>query len=329
MKRFIKKMLPKYLKYLIVVVPIYLYDIKRFYLFSSYVSGYNNSKKLTAKIIERYHSIEKGLTMPEFRKGFGQLQLEKLIKDLINYSKKYDKNNNQVIHGVGVVFEYEELHKSLNYSFSIELQDLLNNLRDKYKEVLINRQIETTKDEYFSKSNSDFDAFSFSRASIRNYTSEPIDLNTLRDAVRIAQSAPSACNRQSTRVYIYTDPKQISDILNIQGGNRGFGHLTDKLIVVTSTLGVWGFISERYQSYVDGGIFAMNLLHGLHYKKIGACILNCSIKHNKDKLLRKVCKIDNSENFIAMISCGNLPNNFKKAYSLRFKTEDILTINPK
>lgn len=329
MKYLFKKILPSYCKYLFSVMPIYLYDLKRFYLYSSYALGYNDSEKLTAKIIERYHSIEKGLTMPEFRKGFGQLQLKKLIKDLIRYSMNYNNNNNQILHGVGVVYEYKEFHENLNYNLPDEINNLFNSLKEHYQEVSINHQVKTTSEEYFSNSNSNFEDFSLSRASIRNYSDKPIDIDVLKQAVKIAQSAPSACNRQSTRVYIYTDLEQISEILNIQGGNRGFGHLTDKLIVITSTLGVWGFISERYQSYVDGGIFAMNLLHGLHYKKIGACILNCSISPKKDKLLREKCKIDNSENFIAMISCGNLPKTFKRAYSLRYKTEEILRINPK
>jgi len=328
MIRFIGNLLPKYWKYLILAIPTYLYDYKRFYLFSCYVLGYDNSKKLTAKIIERYHSIEKGLTMPEFRKGFGEVQLGNLINDLINYATKYDKNNQQVLHGVGVVYEYESVHRSLKFNLPLGIQNLIRELRIHYKEVIVSNQIEMTKEEYFSKSSSDFKNFSTSRASIRNYTKEHVSLQALKEAVSIAQSAPSACNRQSTRVYIYTDPKQIASILNIQGGNKGFGHLTDKLILVTSTLSVWGFLNERYQSYVDGGIFAMNLLYGLHYQKIAACILNCSISTNKDKLLREVCNIDESENFIAMISCGNLPDKFKKAYSLRFELDDILTVNP-
>jgi nitroreductase len=306
-----------------------MYDVKRYYLHSSYALGTNNSEKLTAKIIERYHSIEKGLTMPEFRKGFGQEKLIKLINDLISFSLAYDKNNNQVLHGVGVVYEYEETHRRLNFELPDEIKGLIHKLKKYYSEVFINRQIDSTKEEYFSDSNSNFEKFSLSRASVRNFTNEDVDIEDLKSAIRIAQSAPSACNRQSTRIYVYTDQEQIKEILKIQGGNRGFGHLTNKLIVITSTLNVWGFVAERYQSYVDGGIFAMNLLHSLHYKKIAACILNCSVSPKKDKSLRNICKIKQSENFIAMISCGNLPNKIKKAHSLRFNTEDIMTINPK
>jgi nitroreductase len=148
----------------------------------------------------------------------------------------------------------------------------------------------------------------------------------LIEVVKISQSAPSACNRQSSKVYIYTNKEKIKKILEIQGGNRGFGHLSDKLIIITSNLGVWGSLAERYQSYVDGGIFAMNLLYALHFKKIAGCILNCSITPEKDKMLRGVCEIDRSENFIAMVSCGYPPEQIKIASSKRFDTNSILKI---
>ena len=326
MNRIIKKIIPDYLLYLRHVLPAYYYDVKRYYIHSAYMSGYNNENKLISNIIERYHSIEKGLTMPNFRSGFGVKQLDKLITECIEYSNTYNSVNPQLVHAVGVIYEYESHHKKIEYKINQQTLILIDKLKLNFDNIKPTSQKVISGDEYFSKSKSDFKSFASSRASVRNYSDKSVDVNDLIEAVEIAQTAPSACNRQSTRVYIYKDKDKINKILKIQGGNRGFGHLSDKLIIITSSLNVWEFVGERYQSYVDGGIYALNLLYALHYKKIAGCILNCSISPKKDKVLRQICGIDNSENFIAMVSCGHPPEKFSNAYSKRYKSKEILKI---
>ena len=105
-------------------------------------------------------------------------------------------------------------------------------------------------------------------------------------------------------IYVFVNKKQIVKILEIQGGNRGFGHLTNKLIIIAAELGGFSGLSERNQAFVDGGIYAMNTLYALHYNQVAACIMNCSTSPEKDKQLRSLCKIKESEVFIAMVACG-------------------------
>jgi nitroreductase len=70
----------------------------------------------------------------------------------------------------------------------------------------------------------------------------------------------------------------------------------------------------------------MNLLYAIHYQKIAACILNCSNNIEKDKSLRKLCNIKNSEFFIAMIAFGIPPENFKIAGSKRYDLKKTNTM---
>jgi nitroreductase len=109
--------------------------------------------------------------------------------------------------------------------------------------------------------------------------------------------------------------------LEIQGGNRGFGHLVNKLMVITSETGVFSSESERNQAFIDGGIYAMNLLYSLHYYNIACCILNCSNTVEKDRRLRELCGVKESEVFISMVSLGMPPNDFKAAASIRYPIE--------
>ena len=133
----------------------------------------------------------------------------------------------------------------------------------------------------------------------------------------MAKNAPSACNRQSWRTYVFTNKKLIEEILLTQGGNRGFGHLANKLIVISGNVSVFGGSHERNQVFIDGGIYAMNVLYALHFNEIAACILNCSFDIEYDQKLRKLCGIKDSEVFITMIACGLPVDSFKVALSPR------------
>ena len=57
---------------------------------------------------------------------------------------------------------------------------------------------------------------------------------------------------------MYTNKNQIAKILEVQGGNRGFGHLANRLIIITSEVGVFTGVAERNQVYIDGGMYARN-----------------------------------------------------------------------
>ena len=63
----------------------------------------------------------------------------------------------------------------------------------------------------------DFEAFSLiahSRHSVRNYSSRTISEEIIAKAVELAQTAPSACNRQATKIYAITSTSKINAIRN-------------------------------------------------------------------------------------------------------------------
>lgn len=297
----------------------YLNDFDRYVRYSEIKSADTN-QKLIGKIIRRYHVIEKGLTMPETRIGFGEKAIAELCKDCIDYyNKKYDLDDEQYLHAISVIFEYEEFHKNFSYKLKNEIIQYIQKIKEISKIQIGSSQYKTTYDEYFKFSNSPFMEFSQSRYSVRNYTDLDVPVNLIYDSLEIARKTPSACNRQGWRTYVFTNQKQILEILDVQGGNRGFGHLTNKLIVICAEIGVFTGIGERNQAFIDGGMFAMNLLYSLHFHKIATCILNCSNSIEKDLKLRALCNIKESEVFIAMISCGIPPQKFNLTISKRYE----------
>jgi len=141
----------------------------------------------------------------------------------------------------------------------------------------------------------------------------------------IAQKSPSVCNRQGSKAYVITDKERISKTLSFQNGNRGFGHLANKLIIVTTDLRVFEGVHERNQSYIDGGLFAMSLLYGLHYFNLGACSLNWCNDYRVDQEFKKFIGINDYENIVMMISVGHLQDNFRVGVSQRRDLDEVLT----
>ena len=321
----LKSKIPVWLKYIIKAIPHFFYDSYRFYKYS----GFRSVKKensLVALIVHDYHVIEKGLTMPETRFGFGKAKMLVLISNCKLYINRFGYNNGQVKHSVQVILEYEKTHAQEGHKLDNDLINAIQSLKDIAHENKVCEQIQITKNEYFSHTSSPFSQFSNSRKSIRNYVETDLKISRIQNAINLARNTPSACNRQTSRVYVYTDKEQIKRILDVQGGNRGFGHLTNKLIVIAADQGVFFGLNERYQTYIDGGMFAMNILYALHHEKIAGCILNCSHSVEKDKRMRQVCPINKSEVYIAMITCGEAPEQFMIAQSYRNPLEEYLKV---
>ena len=303
----------------------YLYDLNR-YMKHSDLLGLNSSQNLIGKIIREYHVIEKGLTMPETRLGFGREMILKLSDDCIAFIEKYGTKEKQLIHAIGVLKEYKVFHENQNFQLDDDIISVIEDIQKINHEIEITSQKEMTKKEFFEFVESPFPEFANSRASVRNYSDSSVSEGEIILALEKAKTTPSACNRQCWRTYLYTNKKQINAILEVQGGNRGFGHLADKLIVIAAETGVFTDVGERNQAFIDGGMYAMNLLYALHHQKIATCILNCSNTIEKDIKLREVCNIKESEVFIALIACGNPPENFKIAASKRYDLSNTNTV---
>lgn len=305
---------------------MYKKDILR-YLKHSRTLGKDNPEKMIGAIILQYHVIEKGLTMPESRLGFGKDRIISLSQDCIDYINKYGKGDEQVRHAIGVILEYEHYHKTNSYQLDSEVINAIKRLKSLNLEgIRKSSQVQTTREMYFKNINSSFIAFSNSRSSVRNYSTEDLQIIKIQKALELARNTPSACNRQSWRTYVYSDKQTIVRLLDAQGGNRGFGHLAHKLIIITGELGLFCYTNERNQVYIDGGMYAMNLLYALHNNEVAACILNCSFDHEKEQEIKVFGKIKDSEVLIAMITCGVAPSEFNIAASPRYSIGKTNTI---
>lgn len=325
LKAKIKNILPKkllYLYYLNTAKKASLYDLKR----RVYDKVYDESEieKVKRDLVLAYHIVEKGLTMPEPRPGFGKTVVEGLINSVNKYTGlNLSGTDLEFVQSVSVLKEYLDYHDNISFNLDSDLKLKLQELKSKYKNLDGQKQIRTTKQEYFLEKNATFDKFCKSRYSVRNYIPKEIPLEILYNCIDLAQRSPSFCNRQPNRVHLVKSPEKKQAILQIQNGNRGFGHLAETLIVISSVISTTKDIHERFENHLNGGLFIMTLLNALHYNEIGACSLNWSVSDDKDIKLREIIKIPDNEVVLMIIACGYLPDEFSIASSPRKNANEI------
>ncbi len=271
-----------------------------------------------AEIVMGYHVIEKGLTMPHRRLGFGKGAVIHLINLIEAFEKRFGEDS-QVIHAVGVLRAYRELHSEWPESLP-----RLDAFLASHQSIPAATQPHVTREEFFSAKNASFPEFAASRHVVRHFAA-PVPKELIADAVSIALTAPSACNRQHARVHVIANPKLRDGLFELQGGTRGFGTDADKVIVVTADLSTVRWAWERHDCYVNGGIFVMNLCYALHHNGVAHCILHWSVSPENDRKAHKLLGIPNNEAIVQLIACGMPPEEFDVASSPRRPLDDILT----
>lgn len=278
-----------------------------------------NRDDVLNRLLVAGHVLEKGITMPNRRLGFGQ-DVVKIVIELSNKCiSKYGKDIPQLQFALSDLEEYLMIHNDNNFKLPNSIVEGIQNLL-KYKDDELIPSKEFTSDTFFEKCN-DFKDFAYQRHTVRYFSEGNVPEDLLRKAMALATTAPSACNRQSIRVKVLSGECK-ERTLQLQNGNRGFGHLVNKLLVITSEQTAWDHIF-RTSAYLDAGIFTMNLLYSLHYYKICACTLNAHLSRKKVTELRKIAKMKNSEIPIVFIAIGMPAESFKIASSRRLDAKEI------
>lgn len=326
-KQTVKKMIPQrviYYSALWGAIKALLPDLKR----RTRDKIYNNSEaeKVQRDLTLMYHIVEKGLTMPEPRPGFGKKVVLDLAKVILMYDKmNLPKDAMEFCQSISVLKEYDHFHKQIGFKLDAEVAELLDVLTTNYPEIVGEKQLKVTREAYFENTDKPFDVFCRSRYSVRNFTTEEIPISVLYKCIDLAQKSPSFCNRQPTRVHIVKSPDKKRRLMDIQNGNRGFGHLAETLLVVSSIISTAKDIHERNENHLNGGIFSMTLLNALHFYHIGACSLNWSVLEDREIEIRKILDIQDNEIVLMIIACGYLPNEIALASSPRKKAIEITT----
>ncbi|MCR4734014.1 MAG: nitroreductase family protein [Treponema sp.] len=275
---------------------------KRFFR-NSFVDGKcKTEKQYEASITRFYHTVEKGLSYLNYRPGFGRENINILISEMEEYSKKFDIEKFFYKTALSTLFEYVKKNKENGFTDE-DLEKRVNNLTGEKNNEGGCLEFNPVK----NASNVNYEELIKNRHSMRHFSQEPLKLENVIKAVDLAQYTPSACNRQGWHTYIINDKNIMKQVLDNQNGNRGFGQEFDKLLVVVGDLQYFNRDREIFQVYIDGGMYAMRILDSLQYYGIASCPLSASLNQKQERNVRNILNIPESDVLIMFIGVGNYP----------------------
>lgn len=306
----------------------FLYDWERLEAYAGDAGNGTEGRDL-ARLILASHVVEKGLAMPNRRLGFGKEAVRQVMRLAEAFERDHGKGERMAEHAAAVVRTYLAVHDGWEGKAGEEaFWEEAEAFGKRHPGPPGAGVVHVTKAGFYAEKDSPFPAFAASRHTVRDYGPGNISLERLRAAAELAATAPSACNRQYARVHCVADKRQMERLLSMQNGNRGFGHLADKLLVVTVDVAGLEGAGERNDLFTNGGLFLMNLSYALHYHGIAHCILNCSRMPDQDIAIRQAISLRPSESLVAMLTCGEAPAEFNLAESPRKRVEDIWVVHP-
>ena len=312
----IKARLPLSIQFLIEILSYW----KRLCRYNASVGTDRDQQKMQYTLLRENHIIEKGMSMRNTRRGFGQAKVAALIKRLGQYHRLYCKEDKSFLnYPLSTIQAYIDYQHNDGIDISdIEtlFQQLCNEAGIPADTLSLPAGIKNIRADYLrSHAAGDFSSLLYSRHSIRYFQEQPPSKELLDKALELASRTPSACNRQAWHTHIYFGD-DAHELLRMQGGCNGFCDDIPCCVVVTADLK--GFLQhELFQCYIDGGLYAQNLVNALHYVGLGSIPLSCGFAN--DHLLRMQKRFDIPENevMIVIVGTGIMPDEMKIAISTR------------
>ena len=266
----------------------------------------DSKDKSDAEIMLIMHALEKGMSFAVKKKGFGKEKSVALVEVLNRHIMLYGIDN-QVVVAINILQSYLSDPDSTDDK---EVRNAIEGFVSSHSDLL-KESIGGAKNVSHPEGNPQYDTilkFYKSRNSVRDFSSVPLTKEELDKAIAIAQQSPSACNRQASRVYVVQDKNLIRNVMDNQLGDQGWCNNADTLFIVTSIASYFGSLYERDEPFIDGGMFAMNLIMGLHAQGIASCC-KMYIRHPKiDNTIRELITIPKDEIPIILILAGHYPN---------------------
>lgn len=279
----------------------YFYDFTRFIRFGGWSKNLRMKELRNFHVAKTYHAVEKSMAFRPRRVGAGWSNVDLLADACISANNSGNIGYHDRV-GVSVLDGFVSQDGNRDHPGANKIRLLLNEMYSGDNAAHGDQML--TEEKILSGQLENPEQFFLTRYSLRDFASTTVDNDKLERAMLLAAKAPSACNRQPWMVYHTVDPQKRDAALALQAGNRGFGQKIPNLLIVTADLRAFMPGEERYQVWIDGGIFSMSLIQAFHSLGIGTCCLNWSVSPKRDKQLRKLFNIDPSHTIIMMLAVG-------------------------
>lgn len=300
----------------------FLYDVRRYARFARRGAPETPAQRSFA-ITKVYHSLEKSLAFRDRRESSGWRDAARLISLFSASGHPARPETEQERVALKVLQDYAAVAPKDHPDYPA-----LENFLGHYAAADFapaGGAVESSAGALEQGTLPDSERFFRTRHSVRDFAPRPVAPELIGRAVALAATSPSVCNRQSWHVYRLTGRAAIDRALSFQNGNRGFGHEVPCLLIVAVDLQAFEDGYERYQPWIDGGIFAMSLVLGLHALGVSSCFLNWSKGPRGDMALRQAFPIAPEHSLVTMIAVGYPKDRLKLCASVRRPADELLT----
>jgi len=277
---------------------------------------YEDKRKMKTDLQIRVHAIEKGMSIGNLKEGFGNQKACDIVDDFYGYLA-IGGDRQFVVEACSVLNRY--------VAFKEEIGQKADDVRERLSDFMQANSICPTDeggvyrlrlDDIRERAGGKLPDVIASRFAVRDFGSKPIDMGLLRKALQTAEKSPSACNRQSWRVHVYTGDRALT-LFDLQGGAKSFAREMQAAILICGDLTSY-YLSETNLPYVDGGLYGMNLMLALHYYGLASIPLTMGCKIGYLKKIKRAMGIPDNEMPVLLIGVGSYKDEFRAAVSLRY-----------
>lgn len=283
----------------------YFYDAR--FMSSHLLDGGRASSHEQYRIMLRVHSLEKGMAYRTPR-SFGAAKALALVHMLENASAE-TRTSTAYRMGESVLRAWIDFHSDRDdrnqdaYETVDRFLDSANDPDVEWCEAGVKTISERDPEAW---KEIPFDEFVASRHSTRRYTNCKVADEVLDEAVHLAMLSPSACNRQMVRLHVIDDPQGKRLLYDTLHGTGGVDYENCRIGLITYDSRSLEFYGERNQGYLNAGLFAMTLVYALHWKGVGACLLQFGNTAAEERALIRNLGIPDYERAAVGISLGYL-----------------------
>lgn len=313
----------------LILLRYHLSDISNTYRHMFWYQDINGYRRLAAELIFQYHKIEKGLVMPGCERLFSVEPALACIGLLQRWiSVGFSRSDPVFLGAIQTLVAYENRlsEKRLDPVGIVltRVQEFLNEVTERDPTLSTPYQLHTT-DSLQAIDGSSFLKLATARRSVRSFSSRFVEREIIEVAVKSAQLAPSACNRQPWHIYVVSDEDKKKRLLSYQNGNRGFGHLAPHVAIIAADSQCFFDASERHEPFIDGGLFSMSFIFALTAQGVGSCCLNWCVAPETDKTIHQIFDVPDGYRIVMLVAFGYPTDACVVPRSPRRAIHDVLT----
>lgn len=320
--------------HLLLFVKLLPYMLREYWTFSLHVarcSMSRNSEKLLTDILMTTHAVEKAFSLYDKRKGFGVAKIVSLMARIKKYVAKYGYSY-KIDVALALIHSYLNYQEECGFTSEVledvskDLQKLMSANRVDAAVLKKAGYISVSKEEILRlTSGADFRKLAANRHSFRHFSKEEVSEAVIKEALEIANYAPSACNRQAYRVHVFSREKK-DRILQIQSGASSFYKEADKAILITGDLQRY-YTTEMHLPYVDASLFCMSLIYAFTSLGIASIPLTMGRKLGTLNSIQKEMNIPTHEVPVILIAIGHYPEEASLSLSYRNCVDTFTTFH--